>query len=39
MPATGDLAYDEDGTGGIAPVVFAHLSPGLAISAGDFIVA
>jgi serralysin len=37
--ATGDLAYDEDGMGAIAPVVFAKLTPGLAIGAGDFLVA
>jgi beta-glucanase (GH16 family) len=35
---TGDLAYDEDGTGPVAPVIFATLTPGLALGAGDFIV-
>ena len=38
-PATGDLSYDADGTGSIAPVLFAHLSPGLAVTASDFLVA
>ncbi len=36
---SGELAYDADGDGEIAPVVFAKLAPGLALGAGDFIVA
>ena len=36
---TGNLAYDEDGTGVIAPIAFARLDAGLAVTAGDFLVA
>jgi VCBS repeat-containing protein len=37
-PATGALSYDCDGTGSAAPVEFAQLSPGLSMTASDFIV-
>ena len=35
-PATGNLAYDANGAGGTAAVVFAHLDPGLALTNLDF---
>lgn len=35
---TGALFYDPDGAGGIARTQFATLSPGLAMSAADFVV-
>lgn len=37
-PATGILRYDEDGTGPIAPVQFATLAAGLAVSNAGFVV-
>ena len=37
--ATGDLAYDQDGSGVVAPVIFARLSAGLTVGAGDFQIA
>jgi len=37
-PTTGALSYDCDGTGSGAPVQFAQLSPGLSVTASDFIV-
>ena len=37
-PATGALIYDADGTGKIAPVLFALIGPGLTIAATDFYV-
>jgi hypothetical protein len=33
------LFFDADGTGSIAPVLFAHVDPNLALSAANFIVA
>jgi Ca2+-binding RTX toxin-like protein len=35
---TGDVLYDPDGTGAAAPVQFALLSTGLAMTASDFYV-
>ena len=35
---TGDLFYDADGKGGAAQVLFAHLTPGLALTEHDFFV-
>jgi hypothetical protein len=37
-PATGALRYDADGTGAAAPVRFATLSAGLAVTNADFTV-
>jgi mono/diheme cytochrome c family protein len=37
-PATGALRYDADGTGAIAPVRFAMLPAGLAVTNEDFVV-
>ena len=34
----GAIAYDSDGKGGAASVVFAHVTPGLALTAADFFV-
>jgi serralysin len=36
--ASGDLIYDPDGTGAAAGQVFAHLTPGLSLNNGDFVV-
>ena len=36
--ASGDIRYDRDGAGGVAAVVFAHVTPGLIVTAGDFAV-
>jgi Ca2+-binding RTX toxin-like protein len=36
--ATGSLFFDRDGTGAIAPVQFATLSPGLALTNADILV-
>ncbi len=38
-PADGSLAYDDDGTGPHAPIQFAELRPGLALTHADFLVA
>ena len=37
--ATGTLFYDRDGVGAAAPIAFAHLTPGLALTAANFFVA
>lgn len=36
---TGGLFYDSDGTGAAAQVQFAVLSPGLAITQSEFVIA
>ena len=36
--ASGDIRYDRDGAGGVASVVFAHVTPGLIVTAGEFAV-
>ena len=36
--STGALSYDADGTGVAAPVQFAHLTSGLALTNSDFHV-
>ena len=36
--STGALSYNSDGTGAAAPVQFAHLTPGLALTNSDFRV-
>ena len=35
---TGNLSYDADGSGHGAPIVFAHLHPGLDLSAANFFI-
>lgn len=35
--ATGELLYDQDGTGAIAQVMFARLDPNLALDFEDFL--
>lgn len=37
-PVTGEISYDEDGVGGVAAIVFARVSAGLAMAAGEFFV-
>lgn len=37
--ASGGLRYDQDGLDGADPVLFARLAKGLALTAGDFLVA
>jgi hypothetical protein len=37
-PSTGVLAYDPDGHGDIAPIAFAKLTPGLALTISSFTV-
>jgi Ca2+-binding RTX toxin-like protein len=36
--AAGTLSYDADGSGALAPILIARLSPGLALTPGDFVV-
>ena len=36
--STGNLSYDKDGSGGLAAVVFAHVTAGLTVTASDFLV-
>jgi hypothetical protein len=38
-PGSGKLYYDADGLGGADMVQFARLKPGLALDAGDFVIA
>ena len=35
-PATGKIFYDRDGTGSAAPILFATVDPGLALTNADF---
>lgn len=37
-PSTGALLYDSDGNGALAPVLFAMLPPGLALTPGEFTI-
>ncbi len=37
-PATGNLSYDADGTGAVAAIRFAILTPGLTMTNADFVV-
>lgn len=36
--ATGAILYDADGPGGVAPVKFASVNPGVVLTASDFLV-
>lgn len=35
---SGNLLYDKDGVGGLAAVIFGHVTAGLTVTASDFLV-